>query len=234
MSTAPAPTTSAASPAAPPPASGAPPASTGTPPAAAAPVSAISQALADAPKETAAPPPPAEGDKKPADAKKPEGEKAAALELKVPEGFEADATALDSFKATAAELGLDTPKAQKLFDQYVALETARNAASEKAYADQDAKWAAELKADPEIGGAKLPATIQQVRGAVGYLGKDFAQLLAGTGFGNHPVIVKALAKLGRGIGDDTISGTQKPASGDARLSDAELFYGPPPSASKEQ
>lgn len=171
---------------------------------------------------------------KPTDAKGTDA-KPGAIELKLPDGFVADQAALDTFKTTASELGLDGPKAQKLFDQYVALETARNAAAEKSVAEQEAKWSAEVQADPDLGGAKLPVTIREVRAAVDFLGKDFGTLIAKTGFGSHPSVVRALVKVGRALKDDSIAGTSKtapPAS--ERKSDAELFYGTPTAAAKEQ
>lgn len=170
---------------------------------------------------------------KPADAKA--DAKPGVIELKLPDGFVADQAALDTFKATASELGLDAPKAQKLFDQYVALETSRNAAVEKSVAEQEAKWSAEVQADPDLGGAKLPVTIREVRAAVDFVGKDFGTLIAKTGFGSHPAVVRALVKVGRALKDDSIAGTSKaapPAS--ERKSDAELFYGTPTAAAKEQ
>lgn len=211
-------------------------AAAGAPPAgAAAPTDAISQALALETKkpegETKAPP----AETKPAETKPPEGEKKeapkegekpAALEVKVPEGFEVDKPALEAFKAFAAKNELKPEVAQGVFDQYVAIEKARVDANEKAFAEQDTKWVAELKADPDLGGAKWPATVRDVRAGIEHIGKPFATLIAKTGLGNNPTVVKELARLGRANADDTIKGTEKPAAAaEERLTDAQVFYG---------
>lgn len=148
----------------------------------------------------------------------------AAIELKLPEGFDADKAALEGFKATASELGLDTAKAQKLFDQYVAIEKARGEAAEKAFAEQDAKWAAAVQADPDIGGEKLKTTVTEVRAALNWLGPGVGQLIKAAGLGNNPDVVKAFVKLGRGLADDSIKGTSTPGAGQPpKKSDAEIF-----------
>lgn len=148
----------------------------------------------------------------------------APIELKLPEGFEADKAALEGFTKTAGELGLDSAKAQKLFDQYVAIEKARVDASEKAFADQEAKWAAALQADPDIGGEKLQKTVAEVHAALKWLGPGVGQLIKAAGLGNNPDVVKAFVKLGRGLADDSIKGTSTPGAGQpAKKSDAEIF-----------
>jgi len=141
-----------------------------------------------------------------------------------PAEFEADKAALEGFTKTAGELGLDSAKAQKLFDQYVAIEKARVDASEKAFADQEAKWAAALQADPDIGGEKLQKTVAEVHAALKWLGPGVGQLIKAAGLGNNPDVVKAFVKLGRGLADDSIKGTSTPGAGQPpKKSDAEIF-----------
>lgn len=173
--------------------------------------------------------------------KAPESKAPAKLELKAPAGFEAH---VEAFSKTAAELGLDGEKAQKAFDQVVAIDAARTKASEDAFAAQDAKWAAELQADAEIGGAKFKGAMGDVNRALkrfgGPMGEGqrvapLAALLHQAGLGNHPLVLKAFAAIGRSLADDTVSGTAKAAPAAAqRLSDAELFYGPPTASNKDQ
>jgi hypothetical protein len=177
-------------------------------------------ALGDGTKPAESGTPPEAG--KPAETK-PDA-KSAPIELKLPEGFEADKAALEGFKATASELGLDTAKAQKLFDQYVAIEKARTEAAEKAFVAQDAKWKAELEADPDLGGEKLKATVTNVHSALKWLGPGVGKLIAQSGLGNHPELVRAFVKLGRGVADDSIKGTSAPGAGKSEpKSDAEIF-----------
>lgn len=187
-------------------------------------------------KQPAAETKPAEGEKKdaPKEGEKKDG-KPVELALKVPEGFEVDKPALDAFKAFATKNELKPEVAQGVFDQYVAIEKARVEANEKAFTAQDTKWVAELKADPELGGEKWPATVKEVRAGLNVIGRPFGELIAKTGLGNNPVVVRELVRIGRANADDTIKGTEKPASGDsARLTDAELFYGKKPSSTAKE
>lgn len=181
-------------------------------------------------------------DAKSSDAKAPESaEKSApaAIELKLPEGFEADAKQLDAFKATATELGLDGPKAQRIFDQYVAIESARTKAAEDAFIAQDKKWVAELAADPELFDAKAgtlqPGAKRDIGRAVQHFKAHKAfQLVDRAGLGNHPEFVKLFAAIGRSLREDSVAGTSSSAPAAERKSDAEIFYGPTTTASKEQ
>jgi hypothetical protein len=168
-------------------------------------------------------------DGKTADEKKGEGEKGGEkkpIELKLPDGFKADAKELDGFKALAGELELDSTKAQKLFDFDVAREQARNTAAEAKWQKQDKAWRAAVESDPELGGAKFATTQLEVRGALKFLGKEFGNLLQRAGLGNHPDAIRALAKIGRANADDSISGASGGAAGASKAkpkSDAEIF-----------
>lgn len=157
------------------------------------------------------------------------------MELKLPDGFgEVDAKHLDGLKTMAAELKLDAPGAQKMLDGYVALDKARNEALEARAAAQDAKWAAELAAVPEFSGAQREAAMGDVRRALQHFGaKDMAKALHAAGLGNHPALVKGFAAIGRALREDSIAGSQGAKPAPARLSDAEIFYGPATSPQKE-
>jgi hypothetical protein len=148
------------------------------------------------------------------------------VEIALPESFHVEPEVLTGFKSTAKELGLDSPKAQKLFDQYVALETKRAEAATKAFEERNMKWVAEIDADKEIGGAKKPAALASLRKAINHLGgEDVAKAIVAAGLGNHPALVRGLVKLGRGLGEDSVSGTT-PAAGDkgAEVSLRDVMY----------
>jgi len=162
------------------------------------------------------------------------------VELKAPKGFESHFEALQQ---QAKELGLEGEKAQKYLDSLANIDAARSKQLDEALAAQDAKWAAELKADPEVGGEKFASAVKDAAKALSRFGgtptqgqkvAPLAVLLHQAGLGNHPLVLKAFAAIGRAMADDTISGTATPAAPDAgRKSDAELFYGTP-TDSKEQ
>lgn len=214
-----APTAAPAAPAAPAATPATPPATTPapatTPPA--VPTSAPS-ALGDAPEAKPAETPAA----KPGDAAP------TALELKLPEGFEVDAAALKGFEKTALELGLDSAKAQKVFDQFVGFQQATQKQAEAALAAQESKWLDALKADPELqlGGAKWPEAKKAIERAKAHFpdAKGAVEVLNAAGLGNHPSVVRLFAAIGRSLKEDSIAGTTAaPPKGD-RLSDAAVFF----------
>lgn len=201
-----------------------------TQPAAAAPPPEASVLAASAPTETkpveapTAPPATSEASK-PAESKPAETLKA--VELKLPEGFQADVKQVDAFKALASEVGLDSAKAQRVFDSYVALEKSRTEALDAAVEAQSAKWRAEVDALPEFTGPARQESMADVQRALArFGGKPLGELLDAAGLGNHPLLVKAFADIGKALREDTIAGSTKPGAPSERRTDAEIFYGP--------
>lgn len=126
----------------------------------------------------------------------------------MPEGLNVDAKALEGFKALAKESGLDAPKAQKMFDAYVAQHQAGVAAAEAAWAKQQADWKAQLEGDADFGGKALAVNVDYARKAIGRFGGEaLAKELDGLGLGNHPVLVKAFAAIGKAMADDSVAGS---------------------------
>lgn len=180
----------------------------------------------------------AEGDKA-ADDKKVEAKvdvKAAPVELKLPDGLEVDAKLVDGFKATATELGLDSAKAQKVFDTFVGFQQAQVKASDEAFAKQDAAWVAALKSDAELGGEKWDAT----RADIGRAAKHFKagpalKLLEASGLGNNVELVRFVAGVGRALREDSIAGTTNASSSKAeRPSDASILFPSEPAPSNSE
>jgi hypothetical protein len=124
------------------------------------------------------------------------------VELKLPEGWDAKHTGLTEFREAAAEAGLDSKKAQRLFDMHakaVGELAAAGTERERAADAEVSSWAAKTKADPEFGGERLEAT----RGAVGELLKEFGtdgtrELFSGP-IGDHPEMVRLLVRVGRAL-----------------------------------
>lgn len=160
---------------------------------------------------------------------KPADPKAAPIELKLPDGFKADEKALAGFKALAAELGLDSAKAQKLFDLNVSTGAeaakAATAAAKAEYAKQVEKWKAEYQADPDIGGEKWATSQKELIRAVQIPAvRELASVFRELGHGDHPKVVKALVHLGRAHKDDSVAGTAAAtAKQPTQKSDAQIF-----------
>ncbi|WP_409521081.1 peptidase [Pseudescherichia sp.] len=159
---------------------------------------------------------PAAEPEKPVDADKPDGEKKQEqqkpegapekYEFKVAEGQELDATALEQFEPIARELNLTNEQAQKMVDLYGTqiLPMVQKQQAE-AWQKTTEQWAADVKADKEIGGDKLTASIGVAQRALETFGTpDLKQYLNSTGLGNHPDLIKFCVKVGQAMSEDKV------------------------------
>jgi hypothetical protein len=152
---------------------------------------------------------PADGDK-PADKsddkeQKPEGapEK---YEFKPAEGQELDTAALEQFEPIARELNLTNEQAQKMVDLYgTKIMPMVQKQQAEAWQKTTEQWAADVKADKEIGGDKLTANLSAAQRALEQFGDpELKEYLDSTGLGNHPALVKAFIKVGKAMSEDKV------------------------------
>lgn len=116
---------------------------------------------------------------------------AAALELEAPEGFDSGSPGWQEFVKTASELRLDSKGAERL----LAMHQAEQARLKDASMDA---WEAATRADREIGGDRLDATITDAREALDRHGTpELRELLDETGLGSHPEVIRLLARVAR-------------------------------------
>lgn len=145
---------------------------------------------------------------------------------KAPEKYEA--FKLPDGVAFAPELqaGLEGLAKKHGMTQESAQELASFAAAQLQGIDQKAgqlraDWRAAAEKDPEIGGDKLaPALAASAQVIATFGGKDaseFKDFLDKSGLGNHPVLVRVLARVRGAISDDKfVSGDKAPPAKDAR------------------
>ena len=135
------------------------------------------------------------------------------IDLKLPEGFEADPKAVEAFKAWAAEQKFDGPTAQKFFEAQLQRDKSARTADDAAIAAQDAKWAGELKADKDFGGTNYEASNNLAQRALDHhFGADAAKLIHAAGLGNHPLLWRGFVRIGKAMAEDTIASTATPAA----------------------
>ncbi|MGV0269762.1 peptidase [Klebsiella michiganensis] len=155
------------------------------------------------------------------DEQKPEGapEK---YEFQAGEGVELDAEALKDFEPVARELNLTNEQAQKLVDAYPKILAGVQQRQTEAWQAQTEQWAADVKADKEVGGDKLTANLSAAQRALEQFGTpELREYLDGTGLGNHPELVKAFIKVGKAMSEDgVITGKES-----GQRSAAEVLYG---------
>ncbi|EBF8395136.1 peptidase [Salmonella enterica subsp. enterica] len=180
----------------------------------------------------------AEGDKpqeeKPADGDKPEEEKPddkeqkpegapEKYEFKPAEGQELDTAALEQFEPIARELNLTNEQAQKMVDLYgTKIMPMVKQQQVEAWQKTTEQWAADVKADKEIGGDKLTSNLSAAQRALAQFGTpELKEYLEGTGLGNHPELVKAFVKVGKAMSEDgMVTGKES-----GQRSAAEVLYG---------
>lgn len=166
---------------------------------------------------------PVEGDK-PDDGKdkKPEGAPEA-YEFKAAEGVDLDTDALKDFEPVARELNLTNEQAQKMVDLYgTKIMPMVQQQQVEAWQKTTEQWAADVKADKEIGGDKLTGNLSAAQRALAQFGTpELKEYLEGTGLGNHPELVKAFVKIGKAMSEDgMVTGKES-----GQRSAAEVLYG---------
>ncbi len=197
-----------AAPASPAPAASTEPAKTNAPAADAAPKSL----LADEPVATT-------GEAAPADAPKPTGEAAPVAEFKIeaPKDSPLATTTVEKLTAWAKEAKIPQAEAQKLVEalhaESVASVAAAKAKQTADYTKLYDTWGDELRKDAEVGGEKLKDSLAQAKRSLRvFATPEERAFLESTPFGNHPVLVKILARAGAKLSEDGfIGGGTNPA-----------------------
>jgi hypothetical protein len=124
-------------------------------------------------------------------------------DLKMPEGVEVDADLLAAVAPAFKDLELTNGQAQALADKFIAVEQAKATKAAEQWAKTTSDWVDTAKADPEIGGAKWDATVKASAGIVDRFGTPaLKEYLNSSGGGNHPEMIRLLAKIGAMIGED--------------------------------
>lgn len=134
--------------------------------------------------------------------------------LTMPEGVEVDQALLDELGPEFKELGLTNSQAQKLADKFIASQQAKAEAQGTRWSETITKWADDAKADKEIGGDKWDVTVAASQRAVKNLGTpELREYLNASGGGNHPELIRFMAKVGAMIKEDSPAGSGSEGSG---------------------
>ena len=146
----------------------------------------------------------------------------------VPDGVVLDTAVVDGFKGLAKDLGLSQEHAQKVADVIAQQAKASAEASQGAVQAEitrvQSAWAAEAKADPEIGGDKFEenlATAKQVMEAT--TTPQLRMLLDKSGLGSNPEVIRHFLKIAPAFREDKhVPGSKAPPG--AGKSAAEVLY----------
>jgi len=122
-----------------------------------------------------------------------------AEDIKLPEGdnFVVDEELRDEFLGVVNNQEL-SPKdrAQGLLDLYTKAATKASETASNEWNELQTKWQGEVKADAEIGGAKLPETLGRIGQLIDQYGDAETRTAFDlTGAGNNPAVIKFLNKV---------------------------------------
>lgn len=148
------------------------------------------------------------GEKKPEEGEKkdePQGAPEQYEDFIAPEGLKYDDQFIGTFKDAAKELNLSQKQAQHLLDKCAPVLAQRQIDQIKAVSDS---WVERTKTDKEIGGenwTRAASDIARVRdkfgvNADGKMDPDIQEFMQ-TPIGNHPGLLKLLARVGRAFGE---------------------------------
>jgi hypothetical protein len=144
--------------------------------------------------------------------------------FKLPAGVAVDADSLAAATELFRSSALNQEQAQKFIDLAVSREQAAAQKGVQAFVDLQNKWVSEIKADPDIGGDRLTASLASAGRAIDRLGvPGLREALNLTGAGNHPAVVKAFVRLGQMVSEDRFL-PGKDAAPAAPKSPAEVIY----------
>lgn len=128
--------------------------------------------------------------------------------FKLPDGMTADKETLGKFAALVNDDKLSAAdRGAKLVELHTGLLKQAGETSTAAFKTLNETWVKEVKADPDIGGAKLEPTRQMIAGAIDKLpAKDaaaFREAMDVTGAGNNPAVIRALAHWAKSLTEGT-------------------------------
>lgn len=129
--------------------------------------------------------------------------------LKYPSGMNLDA----SVKASFDDLHAGKITQQQFLDGFFARaeELNKEAAKQSAEAQsaREKTWTEAMAADTEFGGAKLQETARAADKAMAHMSPDgaLAKRVKELGLAKDPVFLRAFARIGRGLSEDSISGS---------------------------
>lgn len=155
------------------------------------------------------------------------------FDLKLPEGSNLDASYLEQTKTLARELGLSQEAAQKLVERDSGLLSSVSERNAVQVREKTEQWAKDAQADKEIGGGNFQSSVTDARTALDRFGSpEFKNMLNQSGVGNHPELIRILARVGKAMREDKmVTTSSQPAR--AQKSFAEAFY-PSMSANKSE
>lgn len=136
-----------------------------------------------------------------------------------PENFVVDEGFVNEFADVAKALNLTQEQAQQFVDFEIQRTIAHTDARQQEWSNTLEEWKQQISKDEELGGARYDQTMTRVAKARDAFGTDgFKTFLDESGLGDHPEVVRYLARVGDAISEDRlVSGDQGASSTSRRM-----------------
>lgn len=143
-------------------------------------------------------------------------------DLKLPEGSQLDAKAIERISLQSKEKGLSNEQAQAVIEsESKAIATFVEGEKERVKARTDV-WRSEVQADPELGGDGYKKNVELAKRVVQRFGTDaLMKTLDDTGLGNYPELVRFVSRIGKAMSEDQLI---HPSTGGSKKSAGDIFY----------
>ena len=152
------------------------------------------------------------------------------IELELPEGSKLQPADVDKIASFAKEHGLSKDAAQALLERESAVVQQRDEAALAQLAEQSDAWKQEILADKDFGGEKAAETAQLAHDVAKRFGSEvFVSELERTGLGNHPELVRMLARIGKAMAPDKLRGSGVPPGSQKKSTESKLYAETTPS-----
>jgi len=127
-------------------------------------------------------------------------------EFTVPEGIEINPEVLEEFTPLLKDMGANQDQAQKLVDLQLKLNQRAAEIQAKQWADIQGNWKEAAETDDEFGKGSYDASVVIARKAMRTIGTlALGKALEETGMGNHPEFIRFFYRVGKVIGEDSLS-----------------------------
>ena len=130
----------------------------------------------------------------------------------VPEGVAIDEETLAKATPVFKDVGLSQEQAQKLVSLYADMQQAAAEQTLAGFQQVKQDWTAQIKADQDFGGDKLPRTLSAAKAVLAKYGDgELRNDLREWGWAKHPGLIRLLARVQADLSEDTLV-TADPAS----------------------
>lgn len=131
-------------------------------------------------------------------------------DFNLPEGMAIDQKLAEAMSPVLKDIGLTRGQAQALAGALAAHRQAEAVHGSREWADIQTGWVNSAKKDQEIGGARWDTSVATAQGALARFGTPgLRAFLTESGGGNHPEVIRFMARVGNAIAED------RPESGGA-------------------